>query len=196
MGPVNQRLTKTLAAIVESHLPSTLARLWSELVLNLTAAPWLLLERPRIAVVSRRGEQKATVRVKDRLARYVLNQSEVHLLGLGWFITEYLTRGRFSHGCMVMDDPAHELDQTMFRELCRLLETLVRLHRVYERPLKLILTLHQESRALDAARATGGVLVVLGWDRNQKISADAVTVLSEGFRPPQPTRLFAAAGTS
>jgi hypothetical protein len=190
--PVKERLTKTLADIVKTHLPGTLTRLWCELVLNLTAAPWLLLERPSIAVVARRGEKRAILQVKDRLARYILNQSEIHVLGLGWFLTQYFTRGRFSHACMVMDDPAHELDQTSFRELCRLLETIVRLHRTAEHPLKLIVALHQESRAIDAARATGGMLVVLGWDQNQE-TKESISILPEGVAPPQPMRLFEAA---
>lgn len=188
--PVKEALNKTLADIVNKHLPSTLERLWRELVLNLTAAPWLLLDRPRLNVVPQRGQKKANLLVKERLARYILNQSEIHLLGIGWFFTQYLTRGRFFHACMVMDDPAHELDQTSFRELCRLWETFVRFHRVYERPLKLVVMLHQESRAIDAARATGGILEVLDWDREQSLRADAIRILDDGFHAPQPVRLF------
>ena len=82
--------------------------------------------------------------VKGRVARYVLNQAEIHTLGLARFFTRYLTRGRFFHACIVMDDPAHEQDQTSFRELSRLLETLARLHRIYSCPLKLVVMLNQE----------------------------------------------------
>ena len=166
--PVKDSLTETLAEIVNKHLPETLAKLWLELTLNLTSAPWLLPERPSIDVATRRGEQKSTLCVRGRLARYIYNQAEIHTFGLAWFFTRYLTRGRFFHACMVMDDPAHELDQTSFRELCRLLETLVRLHRVYSRPLKLIVMLNQESRALETARATRGILTVLDWERDQE----------------------------
>jgi hypothetical protein len=192
--PVKDKLTEILAEIVNKHLPNTLTKLWLELTLNLTSAPWLLPERPSIDVVTRRGEQKSTLRVKGRLARYILNQAEIHTLGLAWFFTRYLTRGRFFHACMVMDDPAHELDQTSYRDLCRLLETVMRLHRVYSRPLKLIVMLNQESRAVEAARATGGILTVLDWERDQKKAMNLISVVGEGFHAPQPTALFAKAG--
>ena len=193
--PVKEKLTQTLASIVNEHLPRTLEKLWRELALNLTAAPWLLPDSFRIDVVTRRGEQASTVRVKGRLARYILNQSEIHTLGLAWFFARYLTRGRFFHACIVMDDPAHELDQTSFRDLCRLWETTMRLHRVYRRPLKLIVMLNQESRAVEAARATGAILSVLGWEREQKIqSMRSISVIGEGFHPPQPAAMFEATG--
>ena len=188
--PVRDRLTKMLAEIVNEHLPNTLAKLWCELTLNLTSAPWLLPARPCIDVVSRRGEQKSTVRVKGRLARYLFNQSEIHILGLAWFFVRYLTHSRFYHASIVMDEPAHELDQTSFRDLCRLWETIVRLHRVYERPLKLLIMLNQESRAVEAARATGGILEVLGWTREQDEFVEATRVIGEGFFAPQPITLF------
>jgi hypothetical protein len=189
--PVQSKLTETLAGIVNKHLPDTLARLWCELAMNLTTAPWVLPDRPSIGVITRRGEQKSMVLVKDRLARYIFNQSEIHILGLAWFFTRYLTRGRFFHAVMIMDDPAQELDQTSFRDLCRLWETWLRLHCVYNRPLKLVLMLNQESRAVEAARATGGILTVLGWTQEQDQSLSAINVIGDGFYPPQPARLFA-----
>ena len=194
--PVKEKLTQTLASIVNEHLPRTLEKLWRELALNLTAAPWLLPDSFRIDVVTRRGEQASTVRVKGRLARYILNQAEIHTLGLAWFFTRHLTRGRFFHACIVMDDPAHELDQTSFRDLCRLWETIMRLHRVYRRPLKLIVMLNQESRAVEAARATGAILSVLGWEREQENqSVRSISVIGEGFHAPQPATMFAPTGT-
>lgn len=193
--PVKAKLTETLAEIVKEHLPNTLEKLWCELVLNLTAAPWLLLERPRLDVVTKRGSQASTVRVKDRLARYILNQAENHTLGLAWFFTRYLTRSRFYHASLIMDDPAHELDQTSYRDLCRLWETLVRMHRVYSRPFRLIVMLNQESRALEAARATGGVLAVLDWERDQGNGITSISVVGEGFYAPQPITLFEQTGT-
>lgn len=194
--PVKEKLTQTLASIVNEHLPRTLEKLWRELALNLTAAPWLLPDSFRIDVVTRRGAQASTVRVKGRLARYILNQAEIHTLGLAWFFARYLTRGRFFHACIVMDDPAHELDQTSFRDLCRLWETTMRLHRVYRRPLKLIVMLNQESRAVEAARATGAILSVLGWEREQESqSVRRISVIGEGFHAPQPATVFAATGT-
>lgn len=193
--PVKDKLTETLAGIVRDHLPNTLERLWGELALNLTSAPWLLPDRPRFDLVTRRGEEKVTVRVKGRLARHLLNQSELHILGLAWFLARYLTYGRFYHACLVMDDPAHELDQTSFRDFCRLCETMIRLHRVDARPLALVLMLNQESRAIDAARATGGILAALDWTQIQEQPLQAVRVIGEGFYAPQPARLFQKTGS-
>lgn len=194
--PVKEKLTQTMASIVNIHLPRTLEKLWRELALNLTAAPWLLPDSFKIDVVTRRGEQASTIRVKDRLARYILNQAEIHTLGLAWFFTRYLTRGRFFHACIVMDDPAHELDQTSYRDLCRLWETMMRLHRVYSRPFKLIVMLNQESRAVEAARATGAVLSVLGWDREQEVnSMQSINVIGDGFCAPQPVSIFSKTGS-
>lgn len=192
--PVKAKLTETLAEIVRDHLPNTLGSLWLELAMNLTSAPWLLPDRLSIDVAIRRGEQRSTVRVKDRLARYILNQSEVHTLGLAWFFASYLTRGRFFHACMVMDDPAQELDQTSFRDLCRLWETFVRLHKVYKRPLKLIIMLNQENRAVEATRATGGLLYVLDWARDQDRTIRKISVVGDGFYAPEPTGLFEKTG--
>ena len=194
--PVKEKLTHILASIVNEHLPNTLEKLWSELALNLTAAPWLLPDPFRIAVDTRRGKHASTIRVQGRLARYILNQAEIHTLGLAWFFARYLTRGRFFHACIVMDDPAHELDQTSFRDLCRLWETTMRLHRVYRRPLKLIVMLNQESRAVEAARATGAILSVLGWERELEIeSVRSISVIGEGFHAPQPGIMFETAAT-
>lgn len=193
--PVKDRLTKTLAGIVSQHLPNTLQRLWCELALNLTSAPWLLPDRPCFDVVTRRGEKRSNVCVQGRLARHLLNRSELHILGLAWFLARYLTHGRFHHACLVMDDPAHELDQTSFRDFCRLCETLLRLHRVYEQPLTLVLMLNQESRAIEAARATGGMLAALDWTQVQEEPVPAVSVIGEGFHAPQPLRLFQKTGT-
>jgi hypothetical protein len=129
--------------------------------------------------------------VKNRLVRYILNQSEIHVLGLAWFFTRYLTHGRFLHPCLVMDDPAQEMDQTTYRELCRLLETWCRLHRVYGRPLKVVMLMNQESRALDAARATGGLTHLLGWVPEQKNTLSTLNVVTPGFFTPQPTKVLA-----
>ena len=193
--PVKDKLTQTLASIVNEHLPRTLEKLWRELALNLTSAPWLLPDPFRIDVVTRRGDKSSTIRVKNRLARYILNQAEIHTLGLAWFFTRHLTQGRFFHACLVMDDPAHELDQTSFRDLCRLWETMMRLHRVYDRPLKLIVMLNQENRAVEAARATGAILSILGWEPEQEIqSVKSISVIGEGFHPLQPSAIFETTG--
>jgi hypothetical protein len=189
-APVKSKLSTILAEIVAQHLPATLENLWLELTLSLTAAPWLLPERPCIPVTIDRKGRKPTVRVKGRLARYILNQSELHVLGLAWFFARYLTHARFHHASLIMDDPAHELDQTSFRHLCRLWETLIRLHRIYKIPLTLAVMLNQESRAVDAARATGGTLAVLGWSNIQDEPIQATNVIGEGFFAPQPVMLF------
>ena len=144
-----------------------------------------------------RADQRLTVMVEagrnSLLPRYILNLSEIHILGLAWFFTRYVTHGRFLCSCTTMDDPAQELDQTSFRDLCRLWETLIRLHKVNSIPLKLVIMLHQESRALDAARATGGLLYILGWVLDQKHSLKKIALLGEGFRSPQPYLLFKSA---
>lgn len=193
--PVKDKLTNTLAEIVQKHLPNKLMKLWCELAMNLTSAPWLLLDRPQIDVVAKRGEQRSTISVKGRLARYILNQAEIHILGLAWYFTCYLTYGRFYHAFMVMDDPAHEQDQTSYRHLCRLWETILRLHRVYNRPLKLVLLLNQENRAVEAARATGGILSILEWLPDQEGPINSISIIGEGFHAPQPTILFESTGT-
>jgi hypothetical protein len=193
--PVKAKVTETLARVLLEHLPSTLAGLWVELAMNLTSATWLLPDRPLIDVVTRRGVKRSTLRLKGRLVRYILNQSEIHVLGLAWFFARYMTHGRFHHACLIIDDPAQEMDQTTFRELCRLLETLCRLHRVYGRPLKLVILMNQENRALDVARATGGVTHLLGWVPEQRNSVTVLNVVTPGFFAPLPTRLFATGTT-
>lgn len=84
-------------------------------------------------------------------------------MGLAWFFASYIIKGRFKHPLICMDDPAQEMDQITYRELCRLWETLLRLHKFHDRSLTLIIMLNQEGRALDAARATNGTLNILGW---------------------------------
>jgi hypothetical protein len=195
--PVRDELRKRLTELVNQHLPSTIQQLWAEFYLNLTPAQWLLPGRMRFDVKASRAEQKLTIMVEagrnSLLPRYILNLSEIHILGLAWFLARYVTHGRFLWSCMIMDDPAQELDQTSYRDLCRLWETLVRLHKVYSMPLKLVIMLHQESRALDAARATRGLLYVLGWALNQNHSLKRIAFLGPGFHSPQPHLLFKSA---
>ncbi len=193
---VSAVLTDILARVLREHLPGTLAGLWVELAMNLTAAAWLLPERPKIDVATQRNERKSTLRLKGRLVRYILNQSEIHVLGLAWFFTRYLTHGRFQHSCLILDDPAQEMDQTTYREFCRLLETFCRLHRKYGRPLKLVLLMNQENRALDAARATAGVTHLLGWVPEQKNTISTLNMVTPGFFAPLPTVLFEDAATA
>jgi len=166
--PVQKAFVATLTRVVDQHLPNTLQRLWAELTLNLTAAPWLLPQNPVFAVVNKRGAQRVSICVEDRLARYILNQAETHLLGLAWFFTKHLTYGRFRSRFLVMDDPAAHLDETSYREFCRLLRSLVRLHAARQLPFRLLLLLHEGGRARDAARVTGGRVEQLAWLATQK----------------------------
>ena len=190
--PVQDSFRRKLADVVKDHLPVTLERLWCELWMNLTSAPWLLPARPTLDVVLKRGQRRATVRVGDRLARYILNQAETHLLGLGWFFARYLTHGRFRCHAIVMDDPAQQLDQTSYRDLCRLWRVLVRLHSVYRHPLRLILLLHQEDRALDAARATRGVVAVLRWSTEQEGAPREIELFAPNAKSSHPSVWFRA----
>ncbi|MEA3194856.1 MAG: hypothetical protein QOD26_3189 [Betaproteobacteria bacterium] len=168
---IRKRLSEILGDVVKSHLPNTLEALWLELVVNLTAAPWQLRQRPSFHVRTRRNEQTLTIRVGSSedspLARHILNQAEVHVLGLSWFLLRYVTFGRFTSPMVMMDDPAQQMDQTTYRDLCRLLETLVRVHRVESVPLQLIVMFHQEDRAQDAARALSASLNILSWSETQ-----------------------------
>ena len=192
--PVHDGLKASLTSVVNEHLPNTLQQLWTEFYLNLTPARWLLPGPMKFDVKATRTDQKLSIVIEAGenalLPRYVLNLSEIHILGLAWFFTRYVTHGRFYCSCLIMDDPAQELDQTSYRDLCRLWETLIRLHKVYSMPLKLVAMLHQESRALEAARATGGLLYVLGWVLDQKDSLKKIALLGEGFHSPQPDTLF------
>ena len=188
--PVHAEFIKRLAGVMKSQLPDTLQRLWLELTLSLTSAPWVVPGGLALDLTSKKGERRVSVRVQDRLARYVLNQAETHLLGLGWFFTKYLTHGRFRCRFLVMDDPAQQLDQTSYRDLCRLWRVLVRLHLIREIPLRLVLFLQQEDRALDAARATRGVVDLLGWAPEQQGPLRELELFAPGASPATPRAWF------
>ena len=125
----------------------------------------------------------------DALAAHVMNGAEVHNLGLAWFLTRYLTDGRFGLTAMVLDDPAHSMDQPTFRDFCRLIETLLRLHRRHNVDLSLILLLHQDNRAVDAARATNGVLHQLRWNKKTPVRLRQTKLRDESSGSPQPIPL-------
>ncbi len=195
---VKSALDKRLGQIVEQHLPRTIERLWMELVSYLTAARWVLPEKPRFKSEDQRGQQLLTLRVPsgDRtpLARYVLNQSEEHILGLAWFVVRFATHGRHICSSMILDDPAQEMDQPTFRGFCRLLAKILRLERINNRPLALVVMLHQEERALDLTRDTNASLVVLGWKRIQSDAAQSsirtIRLLSDSYGPIRGQALF------
>lgn len=193
---VTSKLKDRLATVLDEHLPQTLGGLWRELVMNLTPARWQILGGLEMQVESRRGKQEARL-VLDvegdlRLARYVLNKAETLSLGLAWFLVRYISQGRFRHAVLALDDPALDMDQTTFRDLCRLMESLLRLHKTQslQRPLSLLIFLHQDERALDAARATGGLLHRLVWNTGQASLAKSIKLLSEEHRHPLPASAF------
>lgn len=193
---IKLQLDGLLDDIMQNHLPRTLGSLWDELTLNLTPANWLLPANPQFMLRQSKGKNKirqlhinAGTQESPRIARYVYNEAETHIMGLAWFFVRYLTYGRFHYSFIGMDDPAHEMDQITFRGLCRLLETLLRVHEYNHKPLSMLITLNQEDRALDAARATSGNFCVLGWgekyQNNETISQ--TTLLGEKFFPRLPT---------
>jgi hypothetical protein len=168
---------------------------WEELTLTLTTAPWLLPDRPKLKLGQRGKSLSVQVGKSDRYIRYIYNVAERHLLGLAWFFTYYLAKRRFDEAWMLLDDPAQEMDQPSYRELVRLWETLLRLHLKLRRPFTMIIALHQESRALDAARATNGKLYILGWQKNQEDTSDQpsvkkIVLLAPGYHPLKPEKMF------
>ena len=164
---LRKQVQQTLAAVMGRHLPDTLGQVWYELTMALTPARWQLPDRPRLQAASQRGRQQVSVRLGTGagLARHLLNGAEAHTLGLAWFFLRYLTSGRFRHALIAMDDPAQDMDQPAYRDLCRLWATVLRLHRIHDLPLDLLVFLHQDERALDAVRATDATLHRLGWNR-------------------------------
>ena len=192
---VVKRLDQRLAQIVDQHLPDTLGALWRELLMNLTPATWQLPGTPALRVDTR--DRKTTLRVqvgddeRGPLARYMLNSAETHCVGLAWFLVRYLTQGRFRIALLGLDDPAQEMDQTTYRDLCRLWGALLRLHGVHGLPLTLLVLLHQDERALDAARATDGTLHVLKWNRDTPALARSLRLAGDQGGAPAPTAILA-----
>ncbi len=191
---IAKALKDRLASVLETHLPQTMGGLWKELVLNLTPAPWQIPGSMKMQVESRRGRQEVRLSVnsndKSRLARYILNEAEKNSLGLAWFLVRYLCQGRFRHAVLALDDPALDMDQATFRDLCRLMESILRLHRSRKLPLALLIFLHQDERALDAARATGGLLHRLAWNAGETELVKSIKLLSESYRHPLPSLVF------
>ncbi|MDO9289389.1 MAG: hypothetical protein Q7T83_11445, partial [Thermodesulfovibrionales bacterium] len=169
---------------------------WIELALNLTPAVWLLPSKFTFSVETQTRGHKVSINTEEgRFARYLFNQAEIHTLGIGWFFARYLTHGKFYYNFIVMDDPAQEMDQATYREMCRLWETFIRIHRNQNTPLSMLIMLHQESRAIDAARATNGQLCVLGWDKQQQDTQQHPTVkyvklIGDQFKPVKPTKIY------
>ena len=193
---IRKKYMEEAGSIVKDHLPKYLGALWIELTLNLTTAAWLLPGKFSFSVDTQTRGHKVSINTETgHFARYLFNQAEIHTLGIGWFFARYLTHGRFYHSFIVMDDPAQEMDQATYRDLCRLWETVIRLHRNHNIPLSMLIMLHQESRAMDATRATNGNLCVLGWDKQQQDTMQQQTVkyvklIGEQFRPVKPTKIY------
>lgn len=197
-GKVKETLNEQAMAIVQKHIPQTLEAVWMELAMALTPARWNLIAEPHLDAEIQRGAERLKIVVghsKNKvLARYLYNQAEQHTLGLAWFFTRYFALGRFQHALIAMDDPAQEMDQTTFRTFTRFLQILRRLHIRNKVPLSLLILLHQEDRALDAARATDHQLTALKWARKinssgVKSSVEQVVLLNNSFKPPLPTKL-------
>lgn len=197
---VKKKLGQACVEILQSHMPKTLQAVWSELLFTLTPARWNLAAEPKIDFKLSRGNNEMRILTEKNerkiLARYLFNQAEIHLLGLAWFFMRYFSSGRFRHALIAMDDPAQEMDQTTYRTFTRFLQTLTRLHRYHNRTLSIMLFLHQEDRALDAARAMEATLEVLGWEKefssenNFNHVLSELKLVSEQFKPINAIRLF------
>jgi hypothetical protein len=192
---VHQELRRKLASVTAEHLPQTLQGVWLEIARNVMPAAWQEAGKIGFHTGTRRSPEASVVIYgvsRTVLASHILNGAEIHNLGLAWFFTKYLTRGRFEYRFMVLDDPAEIMDQPMFRDLCRFLETLLRLHRINDIPLSLVVLLHEDHRALDLARATSGVLYQLRWSRHSKTVNKPLRVYGKQITPPLPTLILEA----
>lgn len=195
IGEVKKAFEQRMEEVLKEHLPSTLGKVWREITLTLTTASWLLPDRPTLKLEQRGKALSVRADRSDQYIRYIYNAAERHVLGLAWFLTHYLAKRRFEEAWMLLDDPAQEMDQPSFRELVRLWETLLRMHQRKGHPLTMIVALHQEERALDAARATNGRLYILGWQKEQRdtstqTSVKKVVLLAPGFHPLKPETMF------
>lgn len=189
---VRDRLQSELVKITSAHLPKTILSVWSELIQNMLPAPWQYPGHVEFRVERNRSANQVAVVVRDlgqtdALAAHILNGAETHNLGLAWFLTRYLTDGRFRLSALVLDDPAQSMDQPTYRDFCRLMETFMRLHRRHNIPLSLVLLLHQDSRAVDAARATEGILYQLRWNKRTPVSLKRIILHDEGSSAPKPS---------
>ncbi|MEK6757365.1 MAG: ATP-binding protein [Bacteroidota bacterium] len=164
---VQKEVISELTITIREHLPNTLQALWRELAFNIMPASWQYPGAVEFEVDTSRSQTEARLVVLGHthsvLAAHILNEAELHNLSIAWFFTRYLTHGRHSYSFLVLDDPAQQMDQPTFRDFCRFLEAFVRMHKVRGKPLTLVLFLHQDERALDAARATDATIHYLRW---------------------------------
>jgi energy-coupling factor transporter ATP-binding protein EcfA2 len=192
---VHKAVQQTLSQALQRHLPDTIGRVWFELTMALTPARWQLPCLPELLSEAARRKHRISVRMGEGYARHLLNEAEAHTLGLAWFLQRYLASGRFRYALLALDDPAQEMDQTAYRDLCRLLETLLRLHRIHARPLRLLVLLHQDERALDLVRATDARLLRLGWHRAVPEWLRELRLRAEPARFPLPVMLLESEDT-
>ena len=195
IGEVKKAFEQRLENVLKDHLPSTLGKVWQEITMTLTTAAWLLPDQPELKLEQRGKLLSVQTSESGRYIRYIYNAAERHVLGLAWFFTYYLAKRRFEEAWMLLDDPAQEMDQTSYRELVRLWETILRLHQKKKHPFTMIVALHQEERALDATRATNGRLYILGWQKQQQDSGvqpsiRKVVLLAPGYHPLTPEEMF------
>lgn len=195
IGEIKKAFEQRLENVLKNHLPSTLGKVWKEITMTLTTASWLLPAQPNLKLQQRGKSLSVQADESGRYIRYIYNAAERHVLGLAWFFTYYFAKRRFEEAWMLLDDPAQEMDQTSFRELVRLWETLLRIHQRKGQPFTMIVALHQEERALDVTRATNGQLYILGWqkeqqDSNTQNSVKKVVLLAPGYYPRKPEELF------
>ncbi|CAN7226911.1 ATP-binding protein [Variovorax sp. LjRoot175] len=196
---IKDLVDKECLGIIQHHLPRTLQAVWTEIAMTMTPARWNLSDQPRLVAESKRGSENLKIAVgndKRQIGvRHIFNQAENHVLGLAWFFTRYLSSGRFRHSLVALDDPAQEMDQTTFRSFTRLLQTFCRLHERYDQSLTLVLFLHQEDRALDAARATNHQVTSLRWAKEiaSAASVEQLILIGPEFKAPLPKPLQASA---
>lgn len=200
---IKKTITEILKQVLEEHLPTTIQAIWWEIAACLTPAVWLLPDRPKFRAETKRNSQRLDIVIQGRLARYLLNNAEQHILGLAWFFTQHVIKGRFRHAWLLLDDPAQEMDQPTYRDLCRFLATLLRMYKTdvtNANPFTLVFLLHQEQRALDAAREMDSGLYLLGWSDHQTDKKTAgpqtirrILLAGPTFHSPLPEKIFQSA---
>lgn len=191
---VEKVINEEIMHIIDEHLPSTYQLLWMEIAQSLTPAPWQYQGKVQLDADLKNKQSTVTVDIVgsddiQRLAHYILNGAEIHVLGLAWFFTRYLTFGRFQHAAIILDDPAQEMDQHTFKDLCRFFEILVRLHRVNKIPLSFVVMLHQDERAVELVRMLNGWLHQLRWNNDGNVDMVTLKLMTDEFKAPFPNFL-------
>lgn len=192
---VEKVINEEIMHIIDEHLPSTYQLLWMEIAQALTPAPWQYQGKVQLDADLKNKQSTVTVDIVgsddgiQRLAHYILNGAEIHVLGLAWFFTRYFTFGRFQHAAIVLDDPAQEMDQHTFKDLCRFFEILVRLHRVKKIPLSFVVMLHQDERAVELVRILNGWLHQLRWNNDGNVDMVTLKLMTDEFKAPFPNFL-------